>query len=228
MTFHAELTEATRDEQQALLEIPFVQAAMTGRLTREAYVAFLTQAYHHVKHTVPLLMATGAALDDSREWLRDAIAEYIREELGHQEWILDDITACGGDADAARHGRPSAETEFMVAYAYDVVRRGNPVGFFGMVHVLEGTSVRGASQAADHLAVALKLPASAFTYLSSHGALDLDHVEYFAGLMDRLDDPADRRAVVHRAKRFFRLYGDMFRELGRHLSPIHNEEVTCR
>ena len=37
----------------------------------------------------------------------------------------------------------------MVAYAYDTVQRRNPVGFFGMVYVLEGTSVALALSAAD-------------------------------------------------------------------------------
>ena len=37
--------------------------------------------------------------------------------------------------------RRRVATELMVAYAYDTIARGNPVGFFGMVHVLEGTSV---------------------------------------------------------------------------------------
>ena len=85
--------------------------------------------------------AMKAALPAHHRWLEPALDEYIEEEAGHDEWILNDIAACGGDAEAVRHGRPSPATEIMVAYAYDTVQRGNPLGFFGMVHVLEGTSV---------------------------------------------------------------------------------------
>ena len=58
------------------------------------------------------------------------------------------VLTSGGDAQAVRHGTPAAATELMVAYAYDTIARGNPVGFLGMVHVLEGTSVALALMAA--------------------------------------------------------------------------------
>src|SRR5690606_14017833 len=138
------------------------------RIGLDTYLAFLGQAYHHVRHTVPLLMACGARLPDRLEWLREAIAEYIDEEYGHQEWILNDIAACGADAEAVRRSRPALATELMVSYVYDRIARHNPVSFFGMVNVLEGTSITVASQAAHALRESLGLPAQAFTYLESH------------------------------------------------------------
>ena len=81
-----------------------------------------------------------------------------RRKSGHEEWILDDIRACGGDAEAVRHGPPGHATEVMVAYAYDTIARRNPLGFFGMVHVLEGTSVSLALLAADAIQKPLALP----------------------------------------------------------------------
>ena len=59
--------------------------------------------------------------------------------------------------------------------------RRNPVGFFGMVHVLEGTSVALALHAADRIQQALGLPTRAFTYLRSHGELDQEHIKDLAG-----------------------------------------------
>jgi len=213
MSYHDELLQATERERAELLAIPFIRDGAAGRLTRADYVAFLTQAYHHVKHTLPLLMACGARLPARLEWLRTAMAEYIREETGHQEWILDDIRACGADAEAVRNGRPGLAAEVLVAYAYDVIARVNPVGFLGMVLVLEGTSTAVASRAAQTLMASLKLPPAAFTYLTSHGELDIGHTRFFATLVDRLDDAADREAVVHCARVFYKLYGDVFREL---------------
>jgi hypothetical protein len=95
------------------------------------------------------------------------------------------------------------------------VQRGNPVGFFGMVLVLEGTSAAIATRAAGIIAERLALPRKAFTYLLSHGSLDQQHVGHFDGLVDRLDDAADRAAVIHAARMFYRLYGDVFRALPR-------------
>jgi pyrroloquinoline quinone (PQQ) biosynthesis protein C len=166
-----------------------------------------------VRHTVPLLMAVGARLSDRHAWLRDPILHYLEEETGHDEWILNDIAHAGGDRAAAAASAPAVATEAMVAYAYDTVMRRNPVGFFGMVHVLEGTSVSLALQAADRIQHALALPTRAFTYLRSHGELDKEHVNDLAAILERLTDADDRQAVIRCARGIYWLYGGMFRSL---------------
>ena len=215
MMFYDQLVRATEFERAELLAIPFLQSGVAGELILDQYVAFLTQAYHHVKHTLPLLMACGARLPERLEWLRTAVAEYVEEETGHQEWILNDIAACGADVESVRHGRPALATELMVAYAYDTIQRHNPVGFFGMVFVLEGTSVQLATRAAENLQAALGLPRQAFSYLLSHGSLDVSHVDFFRNLVNRLEREEDRAAIIRCAKVFYRLYGDIFRILPR-------------
>jgi thiaminase len=221
MDFYDQLVHETQAEREALYTVPLIRDAAAGNITRETYVAYLAQAYHHVKHTTPLLMATGARLSGTHEWLREAIAEYIEEELGHQEWILNDIAAAGGDKEAVRRSMPNAATEMMVAYAYDTIARGNPVGFFGMVFVLEGTSTTLATGIAETLMQALGLKRTSFTYLLSHGTLDLSHMEFFKGLMNRIDREEDRQAIVHMAKRMFVLFADMFRSIPHRTEVSH-------
>ena len=213
MPFHHRLLEQTQAARGGLLSVPIIQGALQGQVALASYIAFLTEAYHHVKHTVPLLKACKAALPAHHAWLNDAMDEYVEEEQGHDEWILDDIRACGADAEAVRHGQPGHATEVMVAFAYDTIARGNPLGFFGMVHVLEGTSVALALMAADRIQQGLALPDSAFSYLRSHGTLDLEHTAHFALLMDRIEDPTDQADIVHAARAFFSLYADVFRQL---------------
>jgi len=213
MSFHARLLAETAGERTDLVQVPIIQGCLRGEVSLPSYEAFLTQAYHHVRHTVPLLRACKAALPPHHAWLLDAMDEYIEEEQGHDAWILDDLRACGADAEAVRRGRPAHATEVMVAYAYDTIARGNPLGFFGMVHVLEGTSVALALMAADRIQQHLGLPDAAFSYLRSHGTLDQEHTAHFALLMDRIDEAVDQAAIVHAAKAFYRLYGDVFRGL---------------
>ena len=215
MTFSTELRAATAPERDRLMSAPIITDCLAGRVSRDSYRAFLTEAYHHVKHTVPLLMTCGARLPERLEWLRGGVAEYIDEEYGHEQWILADLAEAGFDATAAREALPSPETELMVSYAYDTVQRRNPVGFFGMVLVLEGTSAAIATRAAEIIAARLELPRRAFKYLLSHGSLDQQHVGHFDNLIDRLDDAADRAAVLHAARMFYRLYGGVFRALPR-------------
>jgi hypothetical protein len=213
MGFHSQLLEATRPDREAMLALPIRRDGGAGRVTRDEYLRFLHEAYHHVRHTVPLLMGCGARLPARLDWLREAVASYIAEELGHEQWILDDIAAAGGEPAATAGGHPAPATELMVAYAWDTVQRGNPVGFFGMVLVLEGTSAAIASGAAEAIEHALGLPRSAFGYLRSHGDLDQEHIGFFAAQMDRIGDPGDRAAIVHAARMFYRLYGGVFQSL---------------
>lgn len=220
MNFYEQLQQATSAERAHLLENPLITRSLRGELTREEYVAFLLQAYHHVKHTVPLLMAVGARIPEEKEWLRNAVAEYIKEEIGHQEWILNDIATCGYDKEKARHSTPNMDTELMVAYAYDLIGRVNPLGFFGMVLVLEGTSVTAADHAANQIQDSLGLPRKAFTYLRSHGALDLDHVKFFESLMNRITDSMEQQQIIHCAKVFYHLYGNIFHS-------VKPEQVTA-
>ena len=210
------LTETTA-EKDYLLSAPIIQKCFAGQINNDDYIAFLSQAFHHVKHTVPLLMAVGTRLSDSQEWIREAVAEYIEEEIGHQEWILNDIAAAGGNKDEVRHSQPAFETEMMVSYAYDLVNRTNPLGFFGMVHVLEGTSVAVADNAADAIQNALGLPKNAFSYLRSHGSIDVEHVKFFEDLMNKIEDKDTQDLIVNSAKKFYRLYADIFRNLGKNL-----------
>lgn len=215
MSFAEELRAATALERQELLSAPIIRDCLAGRVSRDSYAAFLTEAYHHVKHTVPLLMACGARLPERLEILRQGVAEYIEEEYGHEQWILNDLAAIGSDRDAVRTGTPSFATELMVSYAYDTIARRNPVGFFGMVLVLEGTSAAIATRAAEVIMTRLEVPKRACTYLLSHGSLDIQHVGHFDALVDRIEGAEDRAALLHCARRFYRLYGDVFRALPR-------------
>jgi len=211
--FYPYLIEQTQTERETFLHIPALQKGSRGDISLSAYQSFLTQAYYHVRHTTPLLMACGSRLSQKQEWLRNAIAEYIEEELGHQEWILNDIAATGMDAEKVRYGNPHPATEVMVAYAYDTIMRNNPLGFFGMVLVLEGTSVSLATHAAEKIRSRLGLPKQAFSYLNSHGSLDIEHMGFFEQLMNRITDDADQQPIIHAARMFYLLYGDIFRAL---------------
>ncbi|XAW87959.1 iron-containing redox enzyme family protein [Vibrio sp. CDRSL-10 TSBA] len=215
--FFDRLKQETSAAQQAMLQAPIFAECARGDIDRATYLAFLTQAFHHVKHTVPLLMACGGRLPEKYEWLRQAIGEYIEEEKGHHEWILNDINACGGDAAAVRAnrdaGRVGVLVELMVAYLYHQIDRANPIAFFGMVWVLEGTSVGVGGQVAALIKQTLNLPDQAMTYLTSHSALDQEHIQLFESLMNRITDPVDQQAIIDSANMVFGLYGGMLRQL---------------
>jgi pyrroloquinoline quinone (PQQ) biosynthesis protein C len=213
MTFYDRLTRETEQARAVLYTVPQLTDGLKGDISRETYIAYLTEAYHHVRHTVRFLMAMGVRLPEEKKWLHDAISEYIEEEKGHEEWILNDIQAAGGDKEKARRASPNLETQVLVAYNYDYIARKNPVGFLGMVFMLESTSIQIANHGADAVKAKLGLPQTAFTYLYSHGALDIEHMKFFEQLVNKVSDPEDQAAIIEVAQNTFRLFANVMRAI---------------
>lgn len=218
MSFYDDLQRRTAAEREAFLAIPLIGHAVKAGVTRPLYVDFLGQAYHHVKHTCPLLALAAVRCGPEDGAYRNALFDYIDEEKGHDEWILEDIAAMGGDALAVRHAAPRLPCKAMVAYAYYAIDHVSPYALLGMVHVLEGMSVALATQAAGAIAASLGGDGkTGFSYLSSHGELDKSHVSFFQRLVDGIHAPKAREAVVEAAQDIYVLYGDIFRDIGRGL-----------
>ncbi len=213
MNFYDRLIAETAAERDAFLHIPLVAHSVKHGAQKETYLAFLSQAYHHVKHTFPLLALAASRTQD--EHYQDALVEYMEEERGHEKWILDDIRALGGDASAVANGEAAASCKIMVAYAYYAIEHISPYAMLGSVHVLEGMSVLLADQLADSLKVRFGIADDAgFSYLRSHGALDQEHVAFFKTMINGFEDRAIQDLIIAQSKMFYRLYGAIFHELG--------------
>jgi hypothetical protein len=184
-----------------------------GNLTKALYVSFLTQWYHILKHTLPLILATQSRLTEETEWLTDVIGEFTEQMASNEELILNDIAVCGGDIEQVRHSRAHMTTELMVSYAYDTVNRINPLGILGMHHVLEGAVLSLAHRSADNIGNTSLVPKDALTYLYTHGSLLQDNADVFIGVMNRIDRSEDRNQIIRSAQIFYKLYADIFLSL---------------
>jgi pyrroloquinoline quinone (PQQ) biosynthesis protein C len=213
MSFYEQLIAETAESRDAFLSIPLVQSTVRNGASRKLYLDFLAEAYHHVKHTFPLLALAASRTPDQR--YQDALVEYMDEERGHENWILNDIHAVGGDADRVRDGQGGPACRIMVAYAYYAIEHISPYAFLGSVHVLEGMSVLLADQVADAMKASLGLESdTGFTYLRTHGSLDTEHVAFFRTLVDGFSDRKTQRIIIDNARIFYRLYGSILHDLG--------------
>lgn len=221
MSFYDRLIAETEKERIGFTSIPLIREAVRSGASRELYVDFLTQAYHHVKHTFPQLAF--AATRTSDETYQDALVEYMEEERGHEKWILADIAAMGGDAQTVKDGASGIACQVMVGYTYYAIEWISPYAMLGSVHVLEGMSTLLADKAADAIQRSLgSSKKDGFSYLRSHGALDIEHVAFFKTLVNGLTDTGTQKIVIDASKVFYRLYGDIYHELStRHLVKSH-------
>lgn len=212
MSFYDQLQQETAGERQRFLSLPLIRRAIAEGASRETYLAFLGEAYHHVSHTFPLLALAASRTTDER--YQDALVEYMEEERGHEKWILDDIVFFGGNVDAARKRNPSPATIAMIGYSYYAIEHVSPYAMLGSVHVLEGMSVLLADKLADRLSQSWgQQGAGGFSYLRSHGSLDQSHVAFFRDLINGFTDPAIQRLVIDNSKIFHHLYGGIFQEI---------------
>ena len=221
LLFYDRLMRETERERNGFISIPLIGEVLHSGALLELYLDFLTQAYHHVKHTFPLLAFAAARTTD--EAYQDALVEYMEEERGHEKWILNDIEAMGGDEDAVREGKPGIACQVMVGYTYYAIEWVSPYAMLGSVHVLEGMSTLLADQAADAIQRSLAHRGNdGFSYLRSHGALDIEHVAFFKKLVNGITDTSIQQIVIEASKVFYRLYGDIYHELAtRHRVKSH-------
>lgn len=210
ISLYERLTAETEAERDAFMSLPIIRAALRGDISKEIYLGYLSEAFHHVRHTVPLMAHVKEHLAEHRTAFHIGLAEYAVEKKGQERWILHDIEHAGGDALSVKDGKPSPATEQLVNFAYDYVTKVSPMAIFGMIYVIEGTGAGLAGKTAEHLMQRLDLPRKCFSYILSHGFSDLTDMTFFEGLMAQVTDPSEQDAIIHMAKRMFGFYGQVF------------------
>ena len=217
MKFYDDLVKQTENSRQSFLSLPILKDALDNGVPVDLYVAYLEQAYHHVKHTCNLLALAASRCGPDDQKYQNALFEYINEEKGHDLWILEDIAALGGDSKRVAANGPGIPCAAMIGYAYYAIEHISPYCLLGMVHVLEGMSVALAQVAATSIAGSLErtVDGGGFQYLTSHGALDQDHVAFFEELVNGISDPGYQRDIIATTLVMYELFGGIFSELGK-------------
>ena len=208
-----QLVRQTTGAREAFTDLPLIHEVLQKGASRALYLDFLGQAYHHVKHTAPLLALAAARCGTGEQLYQSALFEYIEEERGHELWILEDIAALGGDPEEVRRSAPRLPCKVMVGHAYYIIDHVSPYGLLGMVHVLEGMAVALASKAGTSLRASLSLCGDdGFKYLTTHSDLDIHHAEFFETLINQIGERC-LPLVIETSVDFYKLYGDLFRDL---------------
>jgi hypothetical protein len=104
----------------------------------------------------------------------------------------------------------------MIAYNYHVAERVHPCSVLGMLYMLEVVSSVYAGRVSDSIARAIgrDVGAGGFKFLSSHSALDVEHLAKLNLLVKKVVEPAAQESIINSTRVNFYQFGLMFREGG--------------
>ena len=157
---------------------------------RQLYPAYLRTMHAVVRAAVPLMRSARdvACARGPADALCVELARYygshMREEAGHDQWLLQDLRGTGVDADLATWGMPSAAVAELVGAQYYWLNHHHPVSLLGHIAAME--IYHPPAGFARHLAGLTGYPSTAFRAIRRHEKLDVAHRDELLALLDRL------------------------------------------
>ncbi|MFJ2024176.1 iron-containing redox enzyme family protein [Streptomyces sp. NPDC087897] len=165
------------------------------------YRSYLCTMHAVIRASVPLMelafdraRARAASGDPLAGPLAAYLEEHIREEAGHDAWLLEDLRAAGGAPDDALGPLPAPLVASLVGSQYYWIEHHHPVALLGYIAVLEGYAP--APGLTGRIARLTGLPPAALRTVREHAALDTEHLDELYALLDRLPLGRDREAAV--------------------------------
>ena len=209
------LLQVRRRVLEGLISIDAIRATLAGQLDPRLYVAYLTNVFHYAQHSATVIALAGSRCVASHPELARYLLKHADEELGHEQWALDDLAALGIAPATVRASRPVPACAAMIGYEYFVAGHANPVGLFGWLYTLESMGDELGGRIAQAASAKLgSAGARGVKFLAGHGVADHDHTADLTQMIAaHVVAPSDRADVDHVADVVGALYVDMFRQI---------------
>jgi hypothetical protein len=193
----AELVTRTDEDRRGFETHPVVVDAVASGMSLQRYQRLLLELYHVVWHFNPVCAAAASRLDDRFQPIRHFLYEHMHEEMGHENWVLNDLDAVGVTMADARAHPPSVHTLSLNGYNYWAADRRHPCSAIGMLYALEViASVYGGPFASAIRESLLLEGEHGVSFISSHATLDAEHMAELRQVVNRIEDDAALAAVV--------------------------------
>jgi hypothetical protein len=184
----------------------------------ELYPAYLRMSHWIIRASVPLMetalqRAQEAAAEDAvAAGLAEYLDHHVDEELGHDEWLLEDLEVLGVPRADVLAEPPSAAVASLVGAPYYWILHYHPVAVLGYIALLEGYPPTIAE--VDLLMERTGYGRDAFRTLIRHAELDPLHRDDLDEAIDRLPLAPEHTAVIgicglHTVEAFTRVLGEL-------------------
>jgi pyrroloquinoline quinone (PQQ) biosynthesis protein C len=167
---------------------------------KEIFPEYLLTLYASMRATVPMLEAAATRARALAESDRVAAAllpyfiQHAREELHHDDWLLDDMELLGIDRSTVQARHPPADVAQMIGAQYYWLFHAHPVSLLGCFAVLEGSPPE--ADLLDGVVARTGLPKAVFRTLYKHAQLDPRHRDDLDEVVDSLPLSPEHSALL--------------------------------
>lgn len=157
---------------------------------REFFPEYLLTLYASMRATVPLLEAAAeraralAPDDPVAAALVPYFVQHAREELHHDDWLLEDMALLDIDPELARSRYAPPDVAAMIGAQYYWLHYSHPVSLLGCFAVLEGSPPE--AEVLDQVAERTGIPKAGLRTLYKHAQLDPHHRDDLDAMLDEL------------------------------------------
>ena len=201
LSYFAELVTRTDEDRRGFETHPVVVAAVADGMNVQRYRALLLELYHVVWHFNPICAAAASRMDDTMQPIRHFLYEHMHEEMGHEDWVLNDLQAIGVAPEAGRAHAPSVYTLALNGYNHWAADRRHACSVLGMLYTLEVIASVYGGPFASAIRESLLLDGDlGVSFISSHATMDAHHMAELRLILNKLPDEAALLAVVESAQ----------------------------
>jgi pyrroloquinoline quinone (PQQ) biosynthesis protein C len=206
------LDKVRANVREALAGIPIIADAIAGKADPKFYARYLTNVWHYAQHSATVIGLAGTRCVLSHPPLAQYLLHHALEELGHEQWALDDLKALGVTEAEVRKSRPVPACASMVGFEYYIAGHGNPVALFGWLYVLEAMGDDLGHIVAKGFKEGLDLP-DGVKFLAGHGEADEEHTKDIIEQIETNIKGDDLEDVHYVAGVIADIYTRMFQEI---------------
>ncbi|HKQ30633.1 MAG TPA: iron-containing redox enzyme family protein [Burkholderiales bacterium] len=218
------LIAARRNLLKGIQSTPAVQSLVSGQPNPADYKRYLINVWHYARHSATVIALAGSRCVSTHPELANYLFHHAREELGHEQWALEDLATLGVAPADVFDTQPLPSCAAMVGYEYYIAGHANPVGIFGWLYILEAMGEDLGPTISAQLSKVFS-NGTGTRFVRAHGEADELHTRDLTEQITTHIGRADMTHVNHVADVVSQLYLGIFQQLP-HGSGNHDHADT--
>ncbi|MFC3886126.1 iron-containing redox enzyme family protein [Bacillus songklensis] len=156
----------------------------------DLYPEYLFTLHSMIRASVPLMelalkrARTMASVDPVASALAKYLSKHIKEEMYHDDWLLDDMEVLGIKRHELISRPPSPTVASLVGSQYYWIQHHHPIALLGYIAILEGYPPE--TKQLEEIMARTQYPREAFRTLFKHADLDPHHRDDLNNTLDQL------------------------------------------